>query len=68
LTDGTPAVGQTNRLGSMLDTFGILFSSVMVLAIIIRAVRLDRTQPWFAQPKPPEKPEPPNTRPWRKRA
>jgi hypothetical protein len=50
----------------MLDTFGILFSSVMVLAIIIRAVRLDRTQPWFQQLKRPEKLEPTDTRPWRR--
>jgi hypothetical protein len=31
----------------MLDTAGILFSSLMMLTIIVRSVRLDRLQPWF---------------------
>ena len=31
----------------MLDLTGILFSSVMMLIVIVRAVQLDRTQPWF---------------------
>jgi hypothetical protein len=31
----------------MLDLAGIMFSSVMMLVIIVRAVRLDRIQPWF---------------------
>jgi hypothetical protein len=31
----------------MLDMAGILFSSLMMLMIIVRAVRLDRLQPWF---------------------
>ena len=31
----------------MLDLFGIMFSSVMMLMVIIRAVQLDRAQPWF---------------------
>jgi hypothetical protein len=31
----------------MLDTLGILFSTVMILVVIFNAVRLDRVQPWF---------------------
>ncbi len=31
----------------MLDIAGILFSSVMILFVIVRAVQLDRNQPWF---------------------
>lgn len=31
----------------MLDLTGIVFSSVMMLIVIMRAVRLDRIQPWF---------------------
>jgi hypothetical protein len=35
----------------MLDLTGILFSSVMMLMVIIRAVQLDREQPWFQKLK-----------------
>lgn len=31
----------------MLDIAGILFSSAMMLFIIVRAVQLDRIRPWF---------------------
>jgi hypothetical protein len=31
----------------MLDLAGIMFSSLAMLIIIVRAVRLDRIQPWF---------------------
>lgn len=31
----------------MLDLTGILFSSVMMLVVIIRAVKLDSTEAWF---------------------
>lgn len=31
----------------MLDITGILFSSIMMLIVIVRAVKLDKTQPWF---------------------
>jgi hypothetical protein len=40
----------------MLDLIGIMFSSLMMLIIIVRAVRLDRTQPWFHQGRQEEKP------------
>jgi len=32
----------------LLDLAGILFSSIMLLIVITRAVQLDRTRPWFA--------------------
>ncbi len=40
----------------MLDLFGILFSSTIMMLVIFRAVQLDRTQPWFQTIKrrPPE--------------
>ena len=31
----------------MLDNAGIIFSTVMMLVVMIRAIRLDREQPWF---------------------
>ncbi len=31
----------------MLDLVGIMFSSVMMLYVIIQAARLDRSEPWF---------------------
>jgi hypothetical protein len=31
----------------MLDMAGIVFSSVMMVLAIVRAVQLDRTLPWF---------------------
>lgn len=31
----------------MIDTFSILFSTVMVVLILVRAVKLDRSLPWF---------------------
>jgi len=34
----------------LLDLAGILFSSIMLLIVITRAVQLDRTRPWFAAP------------------
>ncbi len=38
----------------MLDLTGIMFSSVMMLMVIVRAVRLYRVQPWFQALKPKE--------------
>jgi len=35
----------------MLDLFGILFSSVIMFLVILRAIQMDRTQPWFRPPK-----------------
>ncbi len=31
----------------MLDIAGIMVSSMMMLTIIVRSVRLDRLEPWF---------------------
>jgi hypothetical protein len=31
----------------MLDLFGIMFSSILMLFVIVRAVQLDRVTPWF---------------------
>jgi len=31
----------------MIDNFAILFSTVMVMFIVIRAARMDRVRPWF---------------------
>ena len=41
----------------MLDLTGIMFSSIMMLIVIVRAVQLDRAMPWFKRasalpPKP----------------
>lgn len=36
----------------MLDLFGILFSSVIMFLVILRAIQMDRTQPWFRPPTP----------------
>jgi hypothetical protein len=35
----------------MLDLFGILFSSVIMFLVILRAIQMDRTQPWFRPPR-----------------
>lgn len=49
----------------MLDLFGIMFSSLMMVVVLIRAVQLDRTHPWFeisSQQKPSRRSDP-NARP-----
>jgi hypothetical protein len=35
----------------MLDLFGIMFSSVIMFLVILRAVQMDTLQPWFRPPK-----------------
>jgi hypothetical protein len=35
----------------MLDLLGILFSSIMMFLVILRAIQLDSTQPWFRPPR-----------------
>jgi hypothetical protein len=35
----------------MLDNFGVLFSTVIIFLVILRAIQLDRTQPWFRPSK-----------------
>ena len=61
----------------MLDLFGIMFSSLMMVVVIVRAVQLDRTLPWFeiSSPKRPHRQPGFNARPsaapqvpvWRKK-
>lgn len=31
----------------MLDMIGILFSSVIILIVVVRSVQLDSARPWF---------------------
>jgi hypothetical protein len=35
----------------MLDLLGIVFSSGIMFLVVLRAIRMDRTQPWFRKPK-----------------
>jgi hypothetical protein len=35
----------------MLDLLGILFSSIIMFLVILRAIQLERVQPWFTPPK-----------------
>jgi hypothetical protein len=50
----------------MLDLLGIMFSSVMMLMVIIRAVQLDRSQPWFQKVKREDAPAAAEKRVWRR--
>lgn len=31
----------------MIDNFAILFSTIMVMFIVVQAARMDRVRPWF---------------------
>jgi hypothetical protein len=35
----------------MLDLLGILFSSGIMFLVVLRAIRMDRTEPWFRPPR-----------------
>ena len=35
----------------MLDLLGILFSSIIMFLVILRAIQMDSLQPWFKPPK-----------------
>jgi hypothetical protein len=37
----------------MLDLAGIMFSSIMMLIVMLRAVQYDRIRPWFETSPPP---------------
>jgi hypothetical protein len=50
----------------MLDLFGIMFSSTIMMLVVARAVRLDRSQPWFQSIKRREAKVKPANRPWRR--
>jgi len=51
----------------MLDLAGIMFSSVMMLIIIMRALQLDRVQPWFQKVKRKDTPGDAAAIPWKRR-
>ena len=61
----------------MLDLAGIVFSTIVMLIVIFRAVQLDQSVPWFQKPAAggdtpepataPERPRAPPTPPWRAR-
>jgi hypothetical protein len=50
----------------MLDLTGIMFSSVMMLIVIVRALQLDSVQPWFQKVKRKDDPVPASRRSWRR--
>ena len=49
----------------MLDVFGIFVSGIMMMFVIIRAVQLDRTRPWFETPTVETAPKAADSRPER---
>ena len=51
----------------MLDLTGIVFSSVMMLIVIIRALRLDRSEPWFQTVKPQDDKKPRSPKVWQRK-
>ena len=51
----------------MLDIFGIMFSSAIMMLVIIRAVQLDRTQAWFQSIKRLEPAQKQQERNWSRR-
>lgn len=53
----------------MFDLTGIMFSTIMMLLVVVRAIYLDSTRPWFERPgqntmKP--KADQTNLRPWQR--
>ena len=51
----------------VLDLTGIMFSSIMMLMVIVRAMQLDRSQPWFQKIKPKQDTSSPEKRVWQRR-
>jgi len=51
----------------VLDLTGIMFSSIMMLIVIVRAVRADRTEAWFQTVKRREAPVEEKKSGWRRR-
>ncbi len=51
----------------MLDLSGIVISSVMMLLVIIRAIKLDREQPWYQTVKIKDAVKSAAQRPWQRR-
>jgi hypothetical protein len=70
-------VVRRSKGSTVLDLAGILFSSVMMIYVIIQAIRLDGARPWFelpprpssADPQPRDAADPPThpVVPWRER-
>jgi hypothetical protein len=50
----------------MLDLTGIMFSSVMMLIVIVRAMQMDRPQTWFQKVKRKEASTPVSQAPWKR--
>jgi len=50
----------------MLDLTGIMFSSIMMFIVIVRAIRADRQDPWFQTVKLKAKPVEARKQPWRR--
>jgi hypothetical protein len=50
----------------MLDLTGIMFSSVMMLIVIVRALQLDSVQPWFQKVKRKDTPGAAAPVPWKR--
>jgi hypothetical protein len=48
----------------MLDLCGIVFTSVMMLTVIVRALQADRIQPWFQTIKRNDVQPSADRRPW----
>ena len=61
--------GEIVRTGEcrMLDLTGIMFSSIMMLMVVIRALQMDSSQPWFQKIKRKEGAPPPDKRFWQRR-
>jgi hypothetical protein len=50
----------------MLDVFGIGFTILMVVLVIIKAVQLDRTEPWFQTFQPRKNTQTTSSKPWQR--
>ena len=60
------AIARTGSNG-VLDLTGIMFSSIMMLMVIVRALQLDSSQPWFQKIKRKEGAPAPDKRFWQRR-
>jgi ribosomal protein L39E len=52
----------------VLDLTGIMFSTLVMLFVLVRAVRLDREVPWFLPVKKPAKADGQKRPSWRRQA
>jgi len=52
----------------MLDVFvGIGFVSLLIMFTVVRAIRLNRTEPWFVPFRPRDKGQAASQAPWRRK-